>query len=219
MGKGRIIEHLGKALYKVEVVFDGRDYVNQRIADIDSQISRLNDEIAGLPDGPEKSIKELQISSLEKSRQNYVDYFPEDREEELYCAEYLENLSGDVGLAEIPGEDQQLIIKPGYLDGAVFDKAIDGQLTPTIASPPESTWFNLAMLPGWQKFMPTYRFGKIVEGSIDNQNNVCKVCLEPAYSSQQNLDVNQNQGFTQCPLPFTVEGHLRFCQDNPLHPT
>jgi hypothetical protein len=64
------------------------------------------------------------------------------------------------------------------------------QFQPTISSSPEAVYFNKALLPGVQKWMPTYRLGTIL--SIGN-NDFCTVELEDAESSQQQLDINQHK--------------------------
>ena len=139
-----------------------------------------------------------------------------------WCADASEGLSGEVGTIEIPGEyigPEQLHIRPGYTDGALYNASRDGQLRPAVAGGPWSTFLNKCMLPGWQKFQPLHRYGTIVAGTLDFDNDICDVCLDAANSSQQNLPINQNEGFSNECARSAPAGFLRFCQSNPTHPT
>lgn len=61
------------------------------------------------------------------------------------------------------------------------------QVQPTHSSSPEAVFFNLALLPGYQKWKPTFRRAKIL---LVKDNDLCDVELYPAQSSQQNLNIN-----------------------------
>ena len=218
MGKGTIQSYIASAKYNVDLIYGGRARVTASIAAIDAQIDKLEIKIAGMEDGIEKTIALLELAALEKSKAYYTVNMPDDRPVKVSCVDLTEDLSGDVGTIEVPGERQQVFIRPGYDGGAVYDSNRDGQLQPSIASLPASTLYNLMLLPGWQKFKPTYRTGVIVADSMDFDADTCDICLDPAYSSQQNLDVNQAQGFSQC--SYTVPPQFTdFCSRYPTHPT
>jgi len=68
---------------------------------------------------------------------------------------------------------------------------------------PAQAFYNLAMLPGWQKWKPTYRYGTItgLTGSI------ASVTLEEALSSQQDINVNQSASLEDVPIEYmTCDG-------------
>jgi hypothetical protein len=98
----------------------------------------------------------------------------------------------------VPGESVEFNIQPGYDGNAVYDSARDGQLTPTLAMTPAAAFYNLAMLPGWQKWKPTYRYGTItaVDGDLAN------VTLDAATSTQQGLGVNQESTLSDVPIEY-----------------
>ena len=106
-----------------------------------------------------------------------------------WCADLTTDLSEIVGTIEIPGERGLVNIKPGY-DGAVYSASADGILQPAMAGTPANVANNLAMLPGWQKFRPTYRTGRIT--SFSGEMTKCSVNLDQAKSSAQGLSVNQS---------------------------
>lgn len=61
-------------------------------------------------------------------------------------------------------------------------------LQPVLSSSPEAVFFNMAMLPGVQRWRPTYRGAKIK--AIDFDKDTCTVLLYTALSRQQNLNIN-----------------------------
>ena len=169
--------------------------------------------------GLAKDIALLRLASLEKQVVFFQTKMPADLTVSIYCADLTEGLTGDIATIEVPGERHDGVnIRPGFTDSAIFDGETDGQLLPAIATSAAAAYFNRAILPGWQKWKPTYRYGKIVADSIDFDADTCDVCLDPAYSSQQNLDINQNQGFSEC-ASTPPAGFTQFCVDNPAHDT
>ena len=66
MGKGEIISEYGNGYYAVKIIYGYRDKVNQRIGNMQNQITLLNQKIAAMDNGLEKDIMELQVKSLEK---------------------------------------------------------------------------------------------------------------------------------------------------------
>lgn len=115
-----------------------------------------------------------------------------------WCVDRTENLSGIVGTIEVPGERGTLMIQPGYNGNAAYNKTRDGQLQPVLSATPEAAFWNLAMLPGWQKWKPTYRFGTLTALA----GNYCSVALDPATSSQQALNVNQGSQLAGVPIRY-----------------
>lgn len=125
---------------------------------------------------------------------------PADPSVAAWCADKTENLTGAVGIIEIPGERGAVLIQPGYNSNAAYLKARDGQLQPSIAGDPAAVFYNLAMLPGWQKWKPTYRVGVIL--TLDKTANTCSVRLDAAKSSAQSLNINQQTVLTNVPIEY-----------------
>lgn len=218
MGKGEIQSELGQGRYSVKIILHGRTRVNARIAEYESKITALETEIAAMEEGVEKSIKQLQLTALQKAKSYLETKMPADDTITAWCTDLTTGLTGNVGTIEVPGERQSVNIQPGYNGNAAYVSSRDGQLQPVIATSAFAAFFNKALLPGWQKWKPTFRYGIIIADSIDYDANTCDVCLYPAYSSQQNLDINRNQGFSECSAS-APSGFTQFCADNPTHPT
>lgn len=218
MGKGEISSEVGNGQYQVIVRYAGRTRINQWITTLDDQISALQAAIDAM-EGFEKTIGELRIKSLQNRKAYVQNKMPEDFTVSAWCADLTTGLTGDVGTIEIPGERSDgLNIQPGTDGNAEYNSERDGQLLPAVATSAMASYFNRALLPGWQKWKPTYRYGTIVPDSLDFDSDTCSVCLDPAYSSQQNLDINRSQGFSSCEVT-PPDGFLQFCTDNPTHPT
>lgn len=133
--------------------------------------------------------KELYITSLEK-RKEVLQALPEDPTISAWCADLTDDLSGDVATIEPYGELSldRTLIRPGYDNNHIWNADRDGQLQFVKAMTPAQAFYNLAMLPGWQTWMPTYRIGTIT--AIDHDSNTCSLTIETARSSQQQLVIS-----------------------------
>jgi len=231
MGKGQIVSHIGAGRYNVSLTFAYRNRVVAKIAAFDVQIAqlqaRLNTldvQIAAEADLKkkealinERSAVRLQKTSAEKLRGYYQDNMPADPTVMAWCMDLTEDLSGSVGTAEIPGERQTVLIRPGHGNQAVYSTIRDGQIMPSIAGEPNQVLFNWMMLPGWQRHRPIYRIGTIVE--IDYDLNTCTVCLDPAYSSQLSLPAVDGLQIGDCGATSDYTAQINdFCLRNPNHP-
>ena len=199
MGKGTINSHIADGQYSLTLNL-GRDLVTAEINRCNAQAAILATKIAEMPDGIEKDVAELQRTSLLKRVEYLEANTPSDPTVTAWCADLTEDLSGEVGTIEIPGERGSVNIQPGYDSNADYSASRDGELGPVIAQPPAGAYYNLAMLPGWQKWKPTYRYGTIT--SIDHDANTCNVTLDAATSSQQSLNVNQSQTLTDVTIGY-----------------
>lgn len=63
---------------------------------------------------------------------------------------------------------------------------------------PEQAFFNAAILPGWQKFKPTYRWGTVTGVNFDD--DTIDVELAPTSSTGQRLEINQADNLAAVPL-------------------
>lgn len=201
MGKGTIISGGPDGSYQVQVNFF-REKIDAEIELLDGRIDHLTNLIAILPDGQERDITKLQKTALEK-RKEFLGNFPEDETISAWCADLTENLSGLVGTVEVPGERGTVLIQPGYEGNATYSTSRDGQLLPVVGTTYEQFFYNLAMMPGWQKWKPTFRFGTIT--AIDG--DAADVDLEAATSSQQGLNVNQTESLSTVSIEYmTCDG-------------
>lgn len=143
----------------------------------------------------------LKILSLEKEIEFLQNNKPADEAMQAWCTDLNEGLSGVVGTIEVPGEvTAPIIIKPGGTAGdqAGFAQATDGFMTPGLGISPEEGFYNLALMPGWQKWQPTYRIGTITALDADT----CDVNLDPATSSQDDLNVNKQDIWGNVPIEY-----------------
>lgn len=229
MGKGTIISHEGDGLYQVQLNFHGASRIDAKIAELENMIDDIDDQIALLPDGTEKNILKLKKASLEK----YVDWYEVQKIEDItiyaWCSDLTEDLSGEVGMIEVPNERQYINIRPGYNNEADYNQNRDGQIQPVIASGPATSFLNLSIFPGWQKWKPTYRYAHIITGSIDYEMSTCDIIIDPSFSTQKSINVNQGTVFIdymdeedyeyKIYPAVSPEGFRTFCENNPTHPT
>ena len=146
----------------------------------------------------QKSIMDLKIKAAQ-ARIAYLNAnMPVDPTIPAWCADLTENLTGEVATIEVPGERGTVLICPGA--ESEFFPDLDGQLNPAINQTPEQCFWNLAMLPGWQKWMPTYRFGTIT--ALDTVNDTCSVTVDAIKSSQQSLNIDQVTSLSGVPVEY-----------------
>ncbi|MBJ7302786.1 hypothetical protein, partial [Marinobacter salarius] len=150
-------------------------------------------------------IAELKVSELiaenlsALKRRGQLESVPEGREIEAWCADYTLDLSGDVGLVDVNDEGGQgVVIQPGFDSGAAYDPFRDGALFPNLAQSGPQIYFNAAVLPGVQKWMPRYRVGEIIR----LQTDLCDVRLDSAQSSVQGLPINEAELLTGIPIIY-----------------
>lgn len=237
----RIAELAVKIPEKKLELLQAQDLVNDTVRDIDFAIGDLQ---AGL-EGARDAIKGLQTTLIRQQadvrlieikvseliaenlsalkRRGALSEVPEGRELELWCADYTLDLSGEVGLVDINDEGGRgVVIHPGFDEAAVYDAARDGALFPNLAQSAPQIFFNAAILPGVQKWMPRYRLGTITKLVAD----LCTVELDPAKSSAQDLDINESNTLEEVPIKymdcdefaFQEEDRVlvRFTQNGPL---
>lgn len=115
---------------------------------------------------------------------------------QAWCADLTESATGAVATLEIPGESALILIQPG----APAPTAIHGALTAREVMSPAQAYWNAAVLPGWQKFKPTYRWGTIT--ALDQNADKCTVELAEAKSSAQRMNVNQAATLKDVPIVY-----------------
>lgn len=156
----------------------------------------------------------LEKTSLTKEYEALLNVDSSVAVDNVWCCDLTETLNGSVGTVEVPGERKGLYIRPGYNGRADYSSTRDGQLTPSQSQTPEGTYWNWAVMPGWQKWKPQYRSGIIY--AIDLATATCSVRLDRIGSSQQSLEVNYEPEVTGCAFEymscnessFTVGDHV-----------
>lgn len=113
-----------------------------------------------------------------------------------WCADLTEDASGYVATIEIPGEDQAVLIAPGGRQPT----AADGALRARELLTPEQAFFNAAILPGWQKWKPTFRKATIL--AIAEDEDKADVEIDPTTSSANRLNVNQATRLEGVPIQY-----------------
>ena len=197
MGKGEIISHLGSGQYSIKLILDtGR--VAERISELEDKIDYVTDQINAADEGSKKTRLKLLRTSYQKQKEYLEDNTPEDPTISAWCVDLTEDLSGNVGTIEVPGERGTVKIQPGYDGNAVYNESRDKQLQPVIASGPWAAFYNWAILPAWQKWEPTFRYGTIT--AIDG--NSCDVTLDTVESSQQGLNINQSNTLSDVEIDY-----------------
>jgi hypothetical protein len=121
---------------------------------------------------------------------------PVERELDAWCVDYTLDGSGEVATIEVPGEPQATLIAPGAREPT----AGDGKLVARGLMSPEQLFWNVAVLPGWQKWKPTYRKGTLT--AVDKATNRASVTLDEETSTEQRLGVNQSGGFASIPVQY-----------------
>lgn len=191
------------------------------------QITKLQTELIELQ--ADVRISELKVSDLiaenlsALKRRGELEAVPEGREIEAWCTDYTLDLTGNVGLVDINDEGGQgVVIQPGYGGEGAYDAFRDGALFPNLGQSGAQIYFNAAILPGVQKWMPRYRVGRITRLQVD----LCDVTLDSAKSSAQDLPINQTEILFSVPIMYMdcngsafTEGDrvvVRFTTNGPL---
>lgn len=207
MGRATIISGGPGGEYQITLNLH-RERIDSALAILAIKLTALETLIAGLDDGPEKSAAYLQKVAGDKRVEYLNNYAPADPVVSAWCADLTEDLVGEVGTIEVPGERAgvPVLIYPGYEGGAAYDSSRDGQLQPGVAATPAALFYNLAIMPGWQKWRPTYRLGAITAKTAAS----CSIELDPATFSDRGSGLtpylNINQTVTLDGVPFNYRG-------------
>lgn len=197
MGKATIIENLGNAQYKVGLIYD-RTSIEDKINSINYRIAELQIEIDGMPECPAKEMLKIHKLSLGKTKIQYEAYYNLPNPEYIvYCADFTDDLAGVVGTIELIGEpDKYLQIRPGYNASAVYSADRDGQLSYTFGLTAACDYYNYAMLMGWQKWQPKYRYATITYLDGD----LCSIEIEACVNN--NIDLNHKTVYNNVTIDY-----------------
>lgn len=209
MGKGTIVSGGANGEYQVQINYNRTRY-NAQIARFAALRAALVVAAAAEPDEHKKSLIQLQIVSVDRATDRLTSGMPEDETVAAWCADLTEDLSGEVGTIEVPGELGTLMVQPGFDSNADYAAARDGQVMPTISQDPYQAFYNLAMLPGWQKWKPTFRYATINLITGDT----AFITLDAEASSQQNLNINQSVDLLDVPFDYMDCNEAAFSDDD-----
>ena len=141
------------------------------------------------------SLTELQYKSAELER-GTLEQLNLVVEQGAWCADYTEDATGTVATLEINGESGLTLIAPS----APAPAAADGVMVAREMQSPEQVFWNAAVLPGWQKWKPTYRTGTIT--ALDYEADTASVTLDAATSSAQGLGINHAEVLDAVPVQY-----------------
>lgn len=175
-----------------------RDTIEAQIAELEIRADKYRDKIDSLEEGREKNMLKAQLLGIEKRVAYLGTAAPADKPISVWCADLTEDLSGDVGLVEVPGQTQAFNIVPGFDGEAGYNISTHGFIMPTVGLTAAQAYANLGLLPAWQKWKPTFRYGEITA----LEDDMCSVDLEAATSTQQALNVNQGTTLSDVPIVY-----------------
>lgn len=117
---------------------------------------------------------------------------------DVWCTDFTEDGAAGATCAtlDLPGDSSLLLLAPGCR----APTTADGQLVARETMSPAQAFFNAAILPGWSKFQPTYRWGTIT--GINFEAGTADVLLGEARLTGQQLDVNQSRTLTAVPIEY-----------------
>jgi hypothetical protein len=144
----------------------------------------------------------LKLDALKVARAQVLDYIVRwnaavtVQTKDAWCTDYTESGAGSVATIDIESESELTLVAPGCRGWTPSD----GVMRATDVMSPEQCYWNLAALPGVQKFKPTYRWGTLT--ALDKDANLATVFLNSATSSQQSLGINQSSTLTGIPVVY-----------------
>jgi len=142
-------------------------------------------------------------------RKEQLEAVPADPQQQAWCADYTEDLTGEVATVEVPAEgvvgqfatSRRVIIRPGYEGRADYADALDGQMFHREGQAGYQAYLNAAILPGVQRWKPQYRIGVIT--SVDTDTDTCSLTIQSENSSAQSLAIDPpDLQFTKTGVPI-----------------
>jgi len=211
LGKGLIKSGGTDGQYQVEIKYNTVRY-DDIIEYFTSQLVKIQAELSEIlltkgADSTEYKTMLLRKTAMEKRKQYLEENTPKDYTVSAWCADLTEDLSGTVATIEVPGEVNNVQIAPGFDNGASYNASTYGQLMPIISQTPEGLFYNLAMLPGWGKWKPLYRYGTITGKPTTDTANVT---LDETKSTQPSgvsgnypkIDLNQTSTLSNVSIDY-----------------
>lgn len=154
------------------------------------------------------SILKTKKASLLEEKERLEDAI-ETETKDIWCCDYSNKLTGDVGTIEVTTNSDKPIIVPGHPRGtlSVYDYAKHGILDPLYNAGVPNSLTAFCMEPGWRKWKPFYRTGTLTSKTANTGN----VALDSAWSdANRNLGVNQSDTLTNVPIDYMGIGGALF---------
>jgi len=203
MGKAVIASGGTLGKYEVDRVYN-ISWIKSAIGILQEQEAKVNATVTRLKvsDDPSRApLLSAQLAAIRK-RIAMLEAIPETKRVTAWCADFSEEVTGEVGTAEVPDDPAGGVnILPAGTSGneADFDVARDGILHPILGMGPASAWFLRAVMPGVQKYKPMYRYGVIL--GIDSVANTCNVSLSRTRDANE-LSVNQAETLANVAMEY-----------------
>lgn len=128
---------------------------------------------------------------------------------DIWCCDYSNKLSGDVGTIEVTTNSDKPIIVPGHPKGtlSVYDYAKHGIFNPLYNAGVPNSLTAFCIEPGWRKWKPFYRTGTLTSKTANTGN----VSLDSAFAdANRNLGVNQTATLSNVPIDYMGIGGALF---------
>lgn len=138
--------------------------------------------------------------SLELRRSQIIEATTDIESQNVWCADYTTELSGEVDSIEINGAPNQILIGPGGVNVLRDAGGGVGRLSNIMAMSSAQAALAWALLPGWQKWRPTYRVGTV--SVIDYEADTATVAFAEPFSAAQNLPINQTTYLYHIPVEY-----------------
>jgi hypothetical protein len=200
VGKAVIISEAGDGQYTISTSFD-TTAAEVTLAKLQAILAGVQAEIDGGADDVRLILLNARKTALNKQITRISRAAGMTREMSAWCADLTTGLTGEVGTIEIGTEAANGVnIKPGYGGGQAYSPAGDGIETPFLTLPVSTAIMNFAVLPGIQKWRPTYRYG--IVSNIDKVADTATVTVSACHSSIQNLDINQASVLNDVPVEY-----------------
>uniref|UniRef100_A0A6M3J2K8 Uncharacterized protein n=1 Tax=viral metagenome TaxID=1070528 RepID=A0A6M3J2K8_9ZZZZ len=184
-----------------------RSRVDSEITRITAQLVDIDAKLAVMAEGQPKQLLKLRRLSLAQRLTFYETYVPVDGETvSIWCADYTQDLTGNVGTIEINGTADYQNVQPGYDGNAVYSGTRDGILQKTMAMTPSGAVFNSGIVSGWQRWKPTYRTGTITSITDDTAD----VTLAAAIDKFVGQDINQTVSLSSVEIDYMTCHGLAF---------
>ena len=131
-----------------------------------------------------------------RKRKEMLESVPANPQQQAWCADFTESLTGEVATIEVPAEGvvgqfltwRRAQIRPGHSGRATYNAARDGQMFHRQGQVGYQAYFNAAILPGVQRWKPQYRIGVIT--SISYSADTCSLTIQGEDSSAQSLIID-----------------------------
>lgn len=171
----------------------GSDYTNEADAAKEAGIAAVQASAELEKLLSDKGLLDAEKSGLllEKAR---LQALAVESQQDVWCVDYSLGATGEVATVEVPGDATLTLIAPQ----APAPATTDGRVLAREVQQGYQLFFNAALLPGWQKWMPLWRLGEIT--ALDG--DLCDVALDTVTSTGQALDINQAPDLAGVPIEY-----------------